>query len=129
MAKNKRPAAFGDIQVEIGQRIMWARELVEPNRAEFARTLGIDRSSLCKIEDGKRAPSVFVILDLAHKLRMTTDYFLSGSIIGCDGEMAARLVKEHPALVAGRRRIGTADGTVPGTSPLPRRQGDDGHRR
>jgi hypothetical protein len=33
MARTARPASYSDIQREIGLRIFWARELVEPNRA------------------------------------------------------------------------------------------------
>ena len=98
MAKEKRPDAYSDVQAKIGERIKWARELVEPNRAAFARAMGVDRSTLQKIEDGTRAPSVFNVLDIAHKLRVTPDYILKGTLKGVDGELAAALAVRHPEL-------------------------------
>jgi transcriptional regulator with XRE-family HTH domain len=92
------------IQIEIGARIKWARELVEPNRAEFARLMRVDRTTLQKIEDGDRAPSIFNILEIAHRLRVPTDYLLRGTLTGVDGELAALLVTEHPELDPHRQR-------------------------
>lgn len=86
------------MQGEIGSRILWARELVEPNRAQFARDLGLDRSTVQKIEDGDRPPSVFNVIDFAHHLHVTTDYILIGSMRGVDGELAAALAAAHPEL-------------------------------
>lgn len=100
MAKVKRPETYSEIQADIGQRIKWARELVEPNRAEFARTLGVDRSTLQKIEDGSRAPSVFNILEISHILRVSPDYILTGNLKGVDGEIAGRLAHGHPELLS-----------------------------
>lgn len=115
MAKEKRPESYSSIQVEIGRRIKWARELVEPNRAAFARVMGVDRSTLQKIEDGDRPPSVFNVLELAHRLRVTEGYILTGSLKGVDGEMAGLLVKHHPELIADSH---TATGA--GTFETPR---------
>lgn len=118
MSKEKRPAAYTAIQAEVGARIKWARELVEPNRAEFARLMGVDRSTLQKIEDGERAPSVFNVMDIAHRLHVSTDYILVGSLRGVDGELAAMLVTRHPELLDGSRKA--TDG---GTSPKPKKPG------
>lgn len=114
MSKVRRPASITGIQKEIGERILWARELVEPNRAAFARLMGVDRSTLQKIEDGDRAPSVFNVLDIAHRLRVTTDYILNGNLAGVDREMAAMLIQGHPELLSGRSMA-----TVPDTSQRP----------
>lgn len=100
LAKIKRPETYSEIQADIGLRIKWARELVEPNRAEFARTLGVDRSTLQKIEDGSRAPSVFNILEISHVLKVSPDYILTGNLKGVDGEIAGRLVHGHPELLS-----------------------------
>ena len=104
MPREKRPDSYAAIQIEIGRRIRWARELVEPNRAAFARLMGVDTSTLTKIEDGSRAASIFNILDIAHRLRVTPDYILWGSLRGIDGELAALLVKEHPELLERSRK-------------------------
>jgi transcriptional regulator with XRE-family HTH domain len=101
MAKEKRPDAYSQVQARVGERIKWARELVEPNRAAFARAMGVDRSTLQKIEDGGRPPSIFNVIDIAHKLRVTPDYILKGSLKGVDGELAGMLVAQHPELAPG----------------------------
>lgn len=98
MPRQKRPVAYTELQRQIGQRILWARELVEPNRAAFARSLGVDRSTVQKIEDGERPPSIFNVMDFAHTLRVTPDYILWGAMRGIDGELAARLAAVHPEL-------------------------------
>jgi transcriptional regulator with XRE-family HTH domain len=116
MAKEKRPETYSAVQAKIGERIRWARELVEPNRAAFAREMGVDRSTLQKIEDGDRAPSIFNVLDLSHRLRVSPDYILNGSLKGVDGEMAGLLVASHPELAPDND---TARGS--GTYRLPRK--------
>jgi transcriptional regulator with XRE-family HTH domain len=109
VAHKKRPTTYTAVQAEIGKRIKWARELVEPNRAAFARVLGVDRSTIQKIEDGDRAPSVFNIIDIAHRLRVSPDYILTGSLRGVDGELAGLLVALHPELADSY--MGRDDGT------------------
>ena len=116
MAKEKRPEAYSAVQAQIGARIKWARELVEPNRAALAREMGLDKSTLAKIEDGERAPSVFNVLDLAHRLRVTPGYILTGTLTGVDGELAALLATRHPELVPDNH---TAMGS--GTAKPPKR--------
>jgi DNA-binding XRE family transcriptional regulator len=98
VAKSKQTESRTVTQADIGQRIRWARELIEPNRAAFSRLLDADRTTLQKIEDGERAPSVFLVIEIAHRLRVSTDYILLGSLRGVDGELAARLVMAHPEL-------------------------------
>jgi DNA-binding XRE family transcriptional regulator len=68
------------MQKDMGARIRWARELVEPNRAAFARVLEVDRTTLHKIEDGDRSPSVFLVAQLSHRLRVSTDYIILESV-------------------------------------------------
>lgn len=109
MATRKRPTSYTEVQAAIGMRIKWARELVEPNRAEFARVLGVDRTTVQKIEDGQRPPSIFNVLDFAHRLRVSPDYILTGSLRGVDGELAGLLVSRHPELVC--KDTETGDGT------------------
>lgn len=113
MAKEKRPQAYSVMQTAIGKRIQWARELIEPNRAALARDMGVDRTTLQKVEDGDRAPSVFLVVELAHRLSVTTDYILVGSLRGVDGELAARLVQAHPELLEHNRTATVADTVDP----------------
>lgn len=101
MSRQPRGATHRQLQAEIGQRLRWARELVEPNRSAFARQMGVDSSTVQKIEDGARPPSIFNVLDFAHALRVTPDYLLIGSMRGIDSELAALLAARHPELVLG----------------------------
>lgn len=117
MSRVSRPQSYTAVQKEIGKRIQWVREMAEPNRAEFARIMGVDKSTLAKIEAGERAPSVFNVLDLAHRLRVSTDYILTGSLRGVDGEMAALLAHAHPDLLPDRPNTATPIDT----SPAPRK--------
>lgn len=94
-----RPDAYSIVAKEVGKRIRWARELVQPNRAEFARLMGVDRSTVRDMESGRRPPSIFSVLELSHRLRVTPDYILLGTLRGVDGELAARLVRLHPELL------------------------------
>jgi transcriptional regulator with XRE-family HTH domain len=104
VSKISRPEASTKTQAKIGNRIRRAREMVEPNRAAFARLLELDRSTLAKIEAGSRAPSIFNVIDIAHRLRVTADYILRGSLRGIDGELAARLVAADPEILADSRK-------------------------
>jgi len=106
----------------MGDRIRWARQLVEPNRAAFARGLDVDRTTLHKIEDGERAPSVFLVAQLSHKLRVSTDYIILGTLRGVDGELAARLLEAHPELRDHMRTDGPVSNGN-GNNPRPRKRG------
>lgn len=122
MPKEARPASYTAIQAEIGRRIKWARLLVEPNRAAFARAMGVDRTTIQKIEDGERAPSIFNVLDLAHRLRVTPGYILVGSMQGVDGEIAGRLVRLHPELMDERQAADIHDrASDADTSQMPKK--------
>lgn len=115
MSKTSRPEAVTYLQVKIGNRIRVARELVEPNRAAFARYMEVDRSTLTKIEAGQRAPSIFNVIDIAHRLRVTTDYILRGSLRGIDGELAALLALRDPEILADSRKATDFDTYQPPT--------------
>lgn len=115
MPRTPRPRSYSDVQREIGNRIRWARELVIPNRAEFARLEEIDTSTIAKIEAGTRPPSVFNVIGFARRLRVSADYILFGSMRGVDSELAALLVYHHPELL--RQQTGMTDGNTGRTAP------------
>jgi DNA-binding XRE family transcriptional regulator len=117
MARYRRPNSVTEIQRQVGLHIRWARECVEPNRAAFARLMGVDRSTLHKIEDGSRPPSIFNVLEIAHRLRVTCDYILTGSLRGVDGELAALLVSQHPELAPNTGKAKAADTSPPPKTP------------
>ncbi len=82
----------------LGTRLKWARELVEPNRASFARSLDLDHSTIRNIENGTRSPSVILLMQICHSLRISVEYLLRGELRGVDGELAALLLAHHPEL-------------------------------
>lgn len=85
--------------VERGLRVRWARELVEPNRAQFARKLQVDTSTIRNIENGSRNPSLELLERICHALRISPDYVVKGRFTGVDPEMAALLAAAHPELI------------------------------
>jgi len=93
---------------------------VQPNRAEFARLMGVDRSTVRDMESGGRPPSIFSVLELSHRLRVTPDYLLLGKLRDVDGELAARLVRLHPELLGPENNGGSfRKATVLSTPPQP----------
>jgi transcriptional regulator with XRE-family HTH domain len=98
-----------------GMRIKWAREIVQPNRYEFARTLGIDPSTIRNIENGKANPGPQLLHWICHSLRISLDYIVDGTLNGVDPHLAYALGERHrgelspqtSAILAGR--LGTSD--------------------
>jgi transcriptional regulator with XRE-family HTH domain len=101
MARNKRPEAFSDVVKAIGVRIAWVREIAEPNRSAAARDLGVDPSTLSHLETGDRTPSIFNVIAISNRYRVTTDFLLKGLLKSeTDYEMAAVLTAQHPELAS-----------------------------
>lgn len=98
-----------------GQRIKWAREIVQPNRYEFARTLRVDPSTIRNIENGKANPGPLLLHFLCHSLRISLDYIVDGSLNGVDPHLAYELGVRHqgqltPQPIAIRRGIAGTGG-------------------
>jgi DNA-binding XRE family transcriptional regulator len=101
-----------------GERIRWAREIVEPNRLDFARKLAVDVSTIRNIETGKTNPGLQLAQRICHSLRISLTYVVDGLLTGVDPELAALLVADHPELAPPRqslRRSGNP-GMAPHTS-------------
>jgi transcriptional regulator with XRE-family HTH domain len=109
---------------EIGERIRWARELVYPNRAEFARILGVDRSTIRDIESGRRPPSIFSVIEISHHLRISAGYILEGKLQDVDGELAGKLAIRHPELVRDVAFVRTPDTDSAASTPRQPRKRD-----
>ena len=60
----------------IGQRIIEARERLGWNQSELARQVKKPRQQLSQIEQGKQQPRAELLVELATKLGVTTDYLL-----------------------------------------------------
>ena len=88
-----------------GQRLQWARILVEPDRAEFARAIGVSLSTLHYLESGERSPSVPMLKIICHSLRITFEYLSDGDVRNVDPWMRARLLDAHPELARPRSRL------------------------
>lgn len=90
---------MGDIRkerreaVEIGARLRRAREAQDIYQEQLAEAVGINRSLLSKLENGQRAPSVFLAMALIEALQISPQYLLWGSMQGVDGELAAKLAR------------------------------------
>lgn len=121
MPKTMKPDAYSKLQTDIGRRMKWARELVEPNRTEVARIMDLDPSTLAKNEDGDRAPSIFTIIQYANRFRVSADYLLRGQLVGrMDEEMAVKLAALHPELVLPQSGRGERKDTAPESDKNPR---------
>jgi transcriptional regulator with XRE-family HTH domain len=83
----------------IGQRLAWAREAQGLTRQQLAALAGIDVSMARNMEIGDRVPSVFLAMSLCHILRISPQYLLWGMLQGVDGELSARLARQHPELL------------------------------
>ena len=92
MSRTPRPDAYSAIQTQIGRRVRQVREFGGDSKAQAARTFGIDPSTFAKIEDRTRAPSIFFVIEMANRYRVTTDYLLRGlPIAQIDPEMAYKI--------------------------------------
>ena len=100
-----------------GKRIHWAREIIEPNRLDFARKLGVDVSTIRNIETGKANPGIQLAQRIFHALRISLDYVVEGRLSGVDPDLAATLVADHPELRP-PRPVARA-GSSPSTAPQP----------
>jgi len=100
-----------------GARIRWAREILEPNRLEFARKLGVDVTTIRNIETGKTNPGLQLAQRICHSLRISLAYVVDGQLSGVDPEMAALLAADHPELAPPRPTARPARNL--GMAPLP----------
>lgn len=113
MSKHPRTEAHSEIQEAVGRRMAWVRELVEPNRSEAARMIGVDSSTLFKIESGDRAPSIFNVIEFANRFRVSPDFLLRGNLISeTNQELALLLAARHPELVEQLQRKASDTGSV-----------------
>lgn len=106
--------------VEMGERLRWARELVEPNRMRFARKMEMDHTTVRSYEIGLRSPNIAVLYRICHSLRISFDYLFYGSLSGVDGELAVLLAEQHPELRRHASGRGTSSKAATGsTSQAP----------
>ncbi|MFC7738703.1 helix-turn-helix domain-containing protein [Roseomonas sp. GCM10028921] len=104
MSKTARPEASTSQQAGIGQRIRWTREAAGLSLRECSEVIGVHYTTLSKIENGDRAPSILNIIALSGHFSLPADFFLRGYIRPqVDGDLALRLVAHHPEIVLGSK--------------------------
>jgi len=62
----------------LGPRIAALRKAAGLSQAELARQLKISASAMGMYEQGRREPSVQMVVDMARELHVSTDYLLTG---------------------------------------------------
>lgn len=106
MSRTARPEAYSSAQIHIGRRIKQVREFGGDSKAKASRTLGVDPSTFAKIEDGTRAASIFFVIEIANRYRVTTDYLLRGlPNAETDPEMACKIQEAGEAALARESRL------------------------
>lgn len=83
----------------IGQRTKWAREEAGLTATELAADIGVDSTVIRVIERGARLPSLHVMMEICHVLRVSPQYLLWGSLVEVDQELATKLKRAHPELL------------------------------
>lgn len=67
-------------KIECGNRLKQLRAAAGKTQMEVAKEVGLSVDTICKLEQGKRCPSVTVVDILRTYYNTTTDYIISGSI-------------------------------------------------
>lgn len=80
----------------LGMRIAILRISKGWSQAELARRIGVSASAVGMYEQGRREPSLGLLVRLAQELGVTTDYLLMGEIPDGDPSVAPKL----PSLTA-----------------------------
>ncbi len=63
---------------ESGNRLKHLREATGKTQMEVAKEVGLSVDTICKLEQGRRAPSVTVVDLLTRYYKTTADYIISG---------------------------------------------------
>lgn len=65
----------------LGYRIAFLRIKKGISQAELGRRLGVSASAVGMYEQGRRAPSLDIVVRLAQEFDVTTDYLLTGNAL------------------------------------------------
>lgn len=63
-----------------GNRLKKLREVMGKTQQEVAKEVGLSVDTICKLEQGKRCPSVTVVDLLRNYYKTTADYIISGNL-------------------------------------------------
>ena len=75
----------------LGMRIALLRAEKGWSQAELARRIGVSASAVGMYEQGRREPSLGLLVRLAQEFGVTTDYLLMGETPASDPSMAPEL--------------------------------------
>ena len=64
----------------MGNRIAWLRHKKGLTQAALGRKLGLSASTIGMYEQGRREPSISILIALAREFDVTTDYLLTGTV-------------------------------------------------
>lgn len=98
MARVKRPTAR-DIKTAVGERLLWAREIVCESGAQCARLLDVPVNTYYSWEKGKKYPDPFYVVRFCDLFGVTADWIYRGRLKGVVAPVQLRLAAEHPELV------------------------------
>jgi transcriptional regulator with XRE-family HTH domain len=77
MAAGKRPRTE-NIKFEVGERLRWARELLDENRTRFSARYDVDHTLWSRWEKGLHYPDPAKMVALCDEFGLTMDYFYRG---------------------------------------------------
>jgi transcriptional regulator with XRE-family HTH domain len=116
MPRTPKAEPYSQMQVEIGRRLKQVRQFTGDSKAATARMLSVDPSTVAKIEDGTRAASIFFVIEIANRYRVTTDYLLAGVLDRqCHPDMRTKIQAAGEAALAResqQKRRGSGMGTA-----------------
>ncbi|MCM1172709.1 MAG: helix-turn-helix domain-containing protein [Clostridium sp.] len=86
---------------ECGNRLRQLREAKGKTQQDVASEVGLSIDTLCKVEQGKRSPSVVVVDLLSGYYQTTADYIISGCIYSVEEtkEMSKSILEQKCDLV------------------------------
>jgi transcriptional regulator with XRE-family HTH domain len=118
MARQAKPEPQRQMLLNVGKRMAMVREIREPNRAAFAERIGVDTSTLTKVETGDRYPTLTLVRDYALRLNVPVDFLLFNCVQlrAWDPGLLAELARVHPEI--GQPPQDT-DNSHPGNAPQP----------
>jgi transcriptional regulator with XRE-family HTH domain len=110
------------LDIWIGRRLRWARELTYGSGAAFARVMGISQGHVNRMERGERSFSYLNLVSAANKLQTGTEYLLTGDLSFVETELKQALLQLHPELRKGpQRELSRRPLLVPRTVRIPPR--------
>lgn len=104
LGRPARSSADRALMRQIGERLRWVREELQLTQQQVADMIGLDHSTWCYYEQGKRFPDPLRMPAICARLNVDTDFLLRGSLNGVERNLAILLAARHPEL-AGSVRI------------------------